>query len=535
MAHNLYRFYLYAVFIALLIFAAVGLGQLLNTVLLFTPLRGSYASAPAQAEVVQSVVFVCVSWLIAGLLGGLHYWLIRRDMHNDSAAGTSAIRSFFLNITEAIGVLAGVPVMGFFVISSLAISSNANVVGAASFAIPTLALVVVLELERRRSRATSGVAVAFQRLHFYGVQTILLFLLTGAWFASFRPLVDSLLFSRKGTLESCLEFGQGGFCPDYNLAALSGVLLWFAAFWIGYGLIVRRDDARLLRLILHIASLAYGIGYILAVLYDGIDLVLAPLFKYSVAFMYVLGLSPRYDFFTTLFLGLSVVVVYRFWLNVAVKQRIIERVVLRLIAYALAGVLSAALFWWGIGSMLYNALHTLMPVPAGPEAQAWLSSIAFVIAGLGYIPLGFYLYRRNALDSSVAAGPRRSFVLALLGGGILAFAIGGATALYAWATAIFGSPITNWQQVAQTGLAAFIVGAILVGGYLWVALRERLFSGLIKRTTPTAIATPAIQQAPELLATVEAVLNALLASKITRDEAAARIHALTGAPVEARR
>ena len=126
MAHNLYRFYLYAVFIALLIFAAVGLGQLLNTVLLFTPLRGSYASAPAQAEVVQSVVFVCVSWLIAGLLGGLHYWLIRRDMHNDSAAGTSAIRSFFLNITEAIGVLAGVPVMGFFVISSLAISSNAT-------------------------------------------------------------------------------------------------------------------------------------------------------------------------------------------------------------------------------------------------------------------------------------------------------------------------------------------------------------------------------------------------------------------------
>lgn len=531
MAHNLYRFYLYAVFVALLIFAAVGLGQLLNTMLLFTPLRGSYASAPTQAEVVQSVVFVCVSWLIAGLLGGLHYWLIRRDMQNDSAAGTSAIRSFFLNITEAIGVLAGVPVFGFFVISSLALSSSVNVVGAASFAIPALALVVVLELERRRSRVTSGAAVAFQRLHFYSVQAILLFLLTGAWFASFRPLVDGLLFGRKGTLESCLEFGQGGFCPDYHLLSLVGMLLWFAAFWIGYGFIVRRDDARLLRLILHTASLAYGIGYILAGLYYGIELALSPLFKEAVAFRDVLGLSPRYDFVTPLALGLLVVVVYRFWLNTAVKQGMIERGVLRLIAYALAGVLSAAIFWWGIGYILYNALHTLVPIPASPNAQAWMSGIAFVIAGLGYVPLGFYLYRRNALDPSVAAGPRRGFVLTLLGGGILAFAIGGATALYAWITAVFGSPITNWQQVAQIGLAAFIVGAILVGVYLWVALRERLFSGLVKRTTSTATAAPPVQQAAESLATVEDVLNALLAGKITRDEAAAQIHALTGTPV----
>src|SRR5690242_9288839 len=178
MARNLYRFYLYAVFIALLIYAAFAIGQLLNTLLLFTSLRGSYVNVPSQADVVQSVVFATVSWVIAGLLGGLHYWLIRRDMHNDPAASTSAIRSFFLNITEAIGVLVGVPVMGFLVISSLAASSGANVASATSFAIPTLALVVLLELERRRTQVSTGAALAFQRLHFYSVQAILLFFLT---------------------------------------------------------------------------------------------------------------------------------------------------------------------------------------------------------------------------------------------------------------------------------------------------------------------------------------------------------------------
>lgn len=533
MARNLYRFYLYAVFIALLIFAAVGLGQLLNTVLTFTPLRGLYSNVPAQAEVVQSVIFVTVSWIAAGLLGGLHYWLIRRDMRHDPTASTSAIRSFFLNITEAYSVLVGVFVMGM-VISSLAFSSDTNVVGAASGSIATLMLALVLELERRRVPVTKGVAMVFQRIHFYGVQIILLLFLTPNWFTSFRPLVDILVFGRRGLLESC-QLGAEGPCPNYNVFGLIGLLLWFAVFWISYGLMVRKDNARLLRLILHNAGIAYGIGFVLAGLYYGIQLVLLPLFGETFAFKDVLGPSPRYDFVSPLTLGLFIGVIYYAWLRAAMKQGLVERAVLYLIEYAITAVLSATLFWWGIGYMLYNALHTLGPIPTGPDAQAWISGIAFVIAGLGYIPLGFYLYRRNALDSSVAAGPRRGFVLALLGGGILAFAIGGATALYAWATAAFGSPIVNWQQVAQTGLAAFIVGTILVGVYLWVALREQLFSGLIKRTTSTAMATPAVQQAPESLATVEDVLNALLAGKITRDEAAARIHALTGTPVEAGR
>src|SRR5205823_11571744 len=102
MVRNLYRIYLYIIFIAMLIFAAVGLGMLLQTLFSLTPLRGAYGTIPTNASIVQVIVFFVVSWIIAAFFGILHYWLIRRDMQNDAAAGRSANRSFFLNFTELI-------------------------------------------------------------------------------------------------------------------------------------------------------------------------------------------------------------------------------------------------------------------------------------------------------------------------------------------------------------------------------------------------------------------------------------------------
>src|SRR3989442_9367749 len=124
MVRNLYRFYLYAVFDALLIFAMVALGRLLQTLLDLTPLKDTFQSVPSSAEVTQSVVFALVSWVIAGLLGGLHYWLIRRDMQNDPTAANSGIRSFFLNIPEGIGAAIAIPLIGFSVMSNIGQTSS---------------------------------------------------------------------------------------------------------------------------------------------------------------------------------------------------------------------------------------------------------------------------------------------------------------------------------------------------------------------------------------------------------------------------
>ncbi len=179
-------------------------------------------------------------------------------------------------------------------------------------------------------------------------------------------------------------------------------------------------------------------------------------------------------------------------------------------------------------------------------------AIAFVITGLGYIALDIDLRLRSARAASI--GPRRAFAFVLLGGGMLAGAVGVVILLYTVLTALLGSPVDNWQNAARQGGAIFIVGALIVGIYLWVAIREHLFS--LHRPSPAAeaVGTPgaampapaptplettgaaapapgSVTEKPEsplAAPTIEDVLDELQAGKITRDEAAARIRTLLG-------
>ncbi len=525
MVRNLYRFYLYTVFIALLIFMAIAVGRFLSTALSFTPLRGSYGSVPSQSEVIQSIVFALVSLLIAGIVAGLHYLLIRRDIRNDPTADTSAIRSFFLNIAEAIGISLAVPAVGFLVLSNLALSPGADVVASAAFALPTFALVLILEAERRRTPLTSGAALTFQRLHFYGVLVILLLCLTASWLNAVRPLVDSVLFAGRGSSEACSA--PNSFCPTHSLPLLALSVLWFVAFFVGYGLLVRDDKAPLLRLILHGIGFAYGVGFILFGLQQAVMLLFFIPFKIPVAFKDVLGPSATHDVVSPLTLGILVAALYSWWLHIAARLQLIKRPTLVLMEWAIAGILAAAAFWWGIGNLLYNFLQYIAPLPSPPEASSWAFSIAFALVGGGFIGIDLYLHRQYVAEPALAEGPRRGFVLALLGGGILSFAIGSATALYAGATSLLGTPISNWQQITHVGLAAWIVGLFLVGIYLWTARRESLLSGLGKR--PTLEVPPASPPESEATTTttIEGILDELLGGKITRDEAVERIRTLT--------
>src|SRR6185369_850855 len=104
---SLARFYYYIVFIAMLVLAAVGIGFVLNTLLSLTPLSDEQLP-PTSADVTRSILFAGVAWLIAGILGGVHYWLIRRDLEADPTAGSGGIRSFFLNAAQFVAVWVGV-------------------------------------------------------------------------------------------------------------------------------------------------------------------------------------------------------------------------------------------------------------------------------------------------------------------------------------------------------------------------------------------------------------------------------------------
>lgn len=517
MTRNLYRFYLYIVVVALLVFMMVIFGQVLQTLLALTPLRDSYTSVPSQANITQSLVLALASWIVAGVLGGLHYWLIRRDMQNDPAAGTSAIRSFFLNIPEAIAVIVAVFIVGFQVFNPIAQKSLTGITGSLAFVIPTLLLAILLELERRRTHAGTGLALAFRRLHLYGVQVFLLIFLIFCWLQNVRSLTGSLTHVCQGNAYE--------YCPSYNVVGLMLSILWFVGCWCGYGWLARNDASPRLRPIVHVVSFAGGVGFLVWGMYTAFELLFSPLFRLHITLTMVTGPSATFDFFSPLTLGILVMGIYHLWLRDAVKLRLIGSARLLAIENAIVAGVYAVSFWWGLGLLLFNALNALAPAGNTPNAQSWVSALAFVVVGIIYVPLDIWLGRRSTSNEAQAAGARRVFVLVLLAAGILALAIGSATALYAWITALLGSPIASWQQVSYTGLAAFVVGVLLVGIYLTLALRGHLFSGLRKQPVvpPTQETKPEMPPATE---TIEYILDELLAGKITRDAAAARIHAL---------
>jgi hypothetical protein len=531
MARNLYRIYLYIVFIAMLIFAAVGLGMLLQTLFSLTPLRGAYGTIPTNAAIVQVTVFFAVSWFIAAIFGILHYWLIRRDMHNDPAAGRSAIRSFFLNITELIDAPLAIAVSALAVIAQLGHDPAFDLTGSAAFATTALLLLVVLELERQRSQAGAGAAMAFQRLHLYGVQLILLIVLTFSWINTAFQFGDAFIFN--GQVTGTIACGGFAGCPGPNLLSLVVSTLWIVVFWIGYGFVTRNDSASLLRSILHFASFAYGVGLILYGISRAIELGILTLFNVSLSASEILN---NYNFVALISLGLLIAGVYILWLRITAKKEFSEQgwVTTILIGEAIITALFAAAFWWGIALVFLNLFQMLAGITTGP--RDWAPALALIVTGLAYIPFDFNLHQRYKLDTTLAADPRRGFVFAMLAGGILSTAIGGAVALYSLGTNLLGSPFENWQQVARAGASACVVGVIILAIYLWTVRREHLFSGLMKRPA-TEEAPSSMEPAPELivktkilpdeiLPNIDAVLDDLLAGKITRDEAVKRIQGM---------
>jgi len=548
MLRGLYRFYLYAVFIAMLLFATTGVIQLL-TVLFQIVFKDPYNTS-SSASLVQALVYGIVSLITAVLFGGLHYWLIRRDMRNDSMAGNSAVRAFFLNAVELISLPLAVG-SGTSTISAIGQHNAGGLSSSAAFTITFLGLWLLLEWERRRVPASSGTALVYQRLHLYGTQLILLFILTFSWLQSIGQLVDKVFFAGAGALAACAG-GTG--CQGTDLAAvLANVvsILWVVLFWTGYGWLSRNDTASMLRRVFHFIGFGFGVIAGLVGIYRGVTLFFfLAIFKESLPAHSISGAFAEYDVISPLSLGILVVGTYVIWLRNAVMKHPEERVSVFLTALAIAAAVSGAAFWSGCGLILLNILEHVFPSTTPVTPENWATAIALVIAGIAYIPLGLLLRIRSKRVSFLV--PLRGFTFALFGGGILAAAIGGATALYAYGTAILGSGLDNWVYVAQTGSAAFAIGVLIVGIYLWTSIREGFFGGSIKQqgaevkpqlgevpvatpvlaqtngaTGPSAKETQVMQAGQvttvAITQTVGEIVDELLAGKIGRDEAVARI------------
>jgi Domain of unknown function (DUF5671) len=553
MLRGLYRFYLYTVFIAMLVFATIGVIQLLTV--LFQNIFKDPFNTPNTANLVQAMVFGVVAIIIATLFGGLHYWLIRRDTQNDPTAGNSGVRAFFLNAVELV-ILPLAVGSGSAAISAFGQPNSGGISNNLALTIAFLGLWVLLEWERRRVPASSGAAMVFQRLHLYGTQLILLFIFTFNWLQTVGELVDRIIFGGAGAASLCNgNIGCQG--PSAaNLIANTISLVWIALFWVGYGWLSRDDTASVLRRVFHLISLGYGVIALLVGVYRGAALVLLAIFKVPVAAQNISGSFAEYDVISSLSLGLIVAVVYVFWLRDAAVKHPAEKVSVFLTGLAIAAALAGVSFWYGCGFLLLNILELINHSRTALTAENWATSIAYIIAGIAYIPLGLLLHRQSARETFLA--PLRGFTFALLGGGILAAAIGGATALYAYGTAALGSPLDNWIYVAHLGIAAFAVGVLIVAIYMWTSIHEGFFSSAKQKTEaamapvettvmadeaqPTIpvtrqadVTAPPVVQVEEdgqtgqvstavaVTQSVGVIVDELLAGKMSRDEAVSRI------------
>lgn len=542
MVRNLYRFYLYLVYIGMLGFAAAGLAMLLQLLFAFTSLRGG-SPVPTHAGVVQAITYAAVSLVIAIPLWAVHYWLIRRDMRTDPAAGSGGVRSFFLNFAEAISLLLGV-FIGSSVISSLAQPYVVEVTGNLAFSIVTLAIFVLLEWERRRSgRDTSGgrdqsspyaapgAAIIFQRIHIFGVQAILLIGLTFSWFSTVGQMLDSTL-----------PVSIVGF--HFNLLSEVASTIWIALFWLGYCLLGRRDTPSHARQIIHYVGFAYGVGMTLVGINFLLQLALQTILKASV--LPIDRPSAHFSFVAPLTFGFMVIIVYSLLL------RIFERGS-QATSFSISEVITTALqavsFWVGCGYLLYSGFEHLAD-PSPSDLSNLVIGLSALIPGIAYIPLSLHLSRRRSQTTVV--GPRRALVFGLLTGGTLVSVGSAITLLYMLLTSLLGSPINNAQEILHGAAAGLIVGLLVVGIYLWTARREHLIGA---RPQPAAsieskeIAVPAstsvdtsvtpstmepVSTASEMpssaqpaTTSIEDILDELQDGKLTRDEAAARIRELT--------
>ncbi len=409
----------------------------------------------------------------------------------------------------------------------------------AAFALSSLALWAWLDWERQGTQPNPGAASAFQRIHLYGVQLILLFILSANWISSVGQLADSLFYGGKGSGTSACA----GFVPCQqgpNLLSLSTSVLFILLFWLWYGYLSRRDTASLFRRVCYFISYGYGFIFMLMAVSRIFTLLLFTILKVPVPPNELSGPNAQYDIVSPLSLGLITTGVYLFWIRRSTLLHPGEKVATNLSIQAITAVLMAATFWASVSALLLNVLQKLFPTGTPLTAESWAYPLALLITGIGYILLDILL-RRHSVQSSYIL-PLRGFVFALLGGSILAIAIGGAVALYAYSTATLGSPLDNWQSTAQTGLAIFITGVVIAALYLLTSIRSGIFARQSRASRPirpaTAIATiteipanPTAPLVPPMPVDIRSqaignILDDLLASSISRDEALARIEQL---------
>ena len=529
MQRSLYRVYLYGIIVILLYFVAIATTVFLAVLLQETPLNGISSTVVTGSQLVQPATFAIISWIITISFGGLHYWLLRRNEADDPSAANGAVRAFFLNSGEAVAAIVAV---GFGIIGiNVAVQSSGASIFFAVLLVFT-ALFLVFELERRRMPAREGAAVELQRLHLSGVPLFFLvvFLLPALLNAISTSLYSFLL--SNGYLTPC-DPESSGYCytnpttpPLGSLWLIVGLI---ALAWLVYWLLALGDGSGNLVKTLHFLGLATGVIVVLFGVERGAELLLRILLGTGAT---AADLVESYNFIPPLLTGLLYISVYIALLRQDGSEESAEtRATTRSAGIALSAVLVALPFWSGCVILLADFVERV--VPQGVPLDLTVPQ-ALILTGVGYILLELWL-RVRTRRAGASALPRRALELALLALGMLGTAISVIVLLYALLTATLGTSFDGWQRVARSAASVLVVALLLLVIYGRQVLRERGVAVEARHPVAKPAALPAAEGSAETTVptterAVEDTLDDLLAGRVTRDEAVARLRALLSAP-----
>ena len=529
MARSLYRVYLYLVSVVMLGFAAFSVGSLLNTLLLLTPIRGSFETPPSGTTLVQSTVLALVALVIALGLGGLHYWLIRRDIAQDPNAAHGAVRSLALSVVQVASALTAL-FAGSSALSQLGRPETYGIATGVATTITALAVFALGQFERQRAQPAPGAPVVLQRLHLYGVQTVILVAASIAVVNAVRTTVPVILANVGAISNAC---GPTPFLPagepvppqaytcDIAYALLGDwlVVAWTVIAWAFYAWLARGDTRSVLRLIAHFLGFVVGLVSTVVGLEQVAELLLRGAF--GAGPITAEDLAFQRDFLPALVLGLLLVFGYGLRLSMEARSTTLGSAGTSLTALTLSAVVFGVPFYVGFAQVAHGALEAVAPGGSTFDAATWATAVSWVVAGILHPLLAYRLRQRTTPEAPI--GPRRALVLAGLAGGALVAAIAGATALYLVITASLGARTgTDWPVQARLAAAIAVVGAYVAAIHLWRLLGER-------KLIPRAVPRPAEPEAAATSGQIEPILDDLLAGRITRDQAVTQLSALISA------
>lgn len=512
-------------------------------------LRGGLATSPPDPqELTRSLVFLLVDLIVVVPVGGLHWFLLRRDLRQDPGASGGIIRTLFLTLLTL-----GFGLTVIFALESTVINLGAPLALQMSVALPlaaTLAWGVALALVLLEWRSSGPpredariVATVFGLIGFW-VLIIAAIIAVGQAIQSY---LQALIFP----LSQCTGFefvsNPSGVLPcSYQapppalgatlaaLVALGGLAVFF--LW------TRRDQNPVLRLVstVIVVTIATITVVIFSVLGTRFVLDLASGHVGTIFPQSLLSAAPpqttdnqpfiqSYPFLGPLLAGLGVLAYY---LPQQWGRPLPEGSISRQAAITTLAVPLSFIFFIGGSILLGNAF--LVMGGRTVTTDDWNTALMFLIPGLAWLGLWPALAAMSHPAGEGPTAPRRVYVLILLAVTLSAAVISLATALFVVLTGVLGTPVDSTGDTALHAFGVTLATGAGAGYYVFVLLRDgRLLRR--RRAAVPAPAAPAPLPAPGTTAPspasgaseapppppLEAILAQLTQGQLTVDQAAA--------------